>query len=59
MYGQMYVMVHPCVLQDTGPLGPLPKKVKVKEKEGQGVNVARDTWHMTRGLWEERHCDLH
>ena len=24
--GQTYVMVHPCVLQDIGPLGPLPKK---------------------------------
>ena len=24
----MYVMVHPCVLQDIGPLGPLPKKGK-------------------------------
>ena len=26
MYHQTYVMVHPCVLQDIGPLGPLPKK---------------------------------
>ena len=24
-YYQMDVMVHPCVLQDIGPLGPLPK----------------------------------
>ena len=24
--GQTYVMVHPCVLQDIGPLGPLLKK---------------------------------
>ena len=24
--GQTYIMVHPCVLQDIGPLGPLPKK---------------------------------
>ena len=23
---QTYVMVHPCVLQDIGPLEPLPKK---------------------------------
>ena len=25
--GRMYVMVHPCVLQDIGPLEPLPKNV--------------------------------
>ena len=24
--------IHPCVLQDIGPLGPLPKKEKEKEK---------------------------
>ena len=33
MYGRTYVRtdgrkeIHPCVLQDIGPLGPLPKKL--------------------------------
>ena len=25
--------IHPCVLQDIGPLGPLPKKKKKKRKK--------------------------
>ena len=29
---QTYVMVHPCVLQDIGPLGPLPKKSDIESQ---------------------------
>ena len=25
--------IHPCVLQDIGPLGPLPKKERKRERE--------------------------
>ena len=31
-YGRTYVIFSPCVLQDIGPLGPLPKKRKKKKK---------------------------
>ena len=32
---RMYVMVHPSVLQNIGPLGPLPKKQKEEVEEGK------------------------
>ena len=28
-YGRTYIIFSPCVLQDIGPLGPLPKKEKI------------------------------
>ena len=34
--GRTYVMVHPCVLQDIGPLGPLPKKGDTENREKDG-----------------------
>ena len=34
--GQTYVMVHPCVLQYIGPLGPLPKKLSVTDRPPDG-----------------------
>ena len=44
--GRTYVMDHPCVLQDIGPLGPLPKKKRRKrkeEKEKMKVRKEKDT----------------
>ena len=39
-YGWMYGRkeIHPCVLQDIGPLGPLPKKEKMKKKNEKKKN---------------------
>ena len=31
--GRTYIIFSPCVLQDIGPLGPLPKKKKKKRKK--------------------------
>ena len=39
---QMYVMDHPCVLQDVGPLGPLPKKEGKGERERKMEKKEKD-----------------
>ena len=36
MYG--HVEIHPCVLQDIGPLGPLPKKGNENERKNKQTN---------------------
>ena len=41
---QTYVMVHPCVLQDIGPLGPLPKKQgHISISKVPGVLIRKNT----------------
>merc|ERR1712105_209919 len=35
--------IHPCVLQDIGPLGPLPKKEKKKAKETEKKEKKKQT----------------
>ena len=36
--------IHPCVLQDIGPLGPLPKKVKCDRQTDGWTEERMDRW---------------